>query len=112
MKRMLVLMLALAGPAAAGVPAYPPSQCAAFWHGFADVLGDHGERALAEGFLTVAERVEGAGAAAKVAEQRPLMATLVDAYVHDQDDQSRDLMDRLIAGCGELAADFPETQSR
>jgi hypothetical protein len=107
-----LLALLLAAPAAAAEESVLPlrlATCAALWQGYADVLGDRGERALAARFQdAAASLVGGAEAAALVAERRPWMADLLVAYTEHQDEQSRELFERLVAGCGALAGDLPE----
>lgn len=87
---------------------YPPSTCAALWEGFADKFGDDGERALAARFRGWSDALIGAAETeALIAERRPWIRDLLEAYVLDGDDQSRDLFERLIRGCGAMAADLP-----
>ena len=94
----------LAVSASADVNPYPPSYCAALWEGYADVLG---ERALAARFREVSvRRIGEAETDAQIAERRPWMADLLNAYIHHQDDQSRRLFERLVRGCGDLAGDL------
>lgn len=97
-------------PAAApadSINPYPPAYCAALWEGYADVLGDEGERALAAQFREASVRQIGeAETDAVIAERRPWMADLMHAYIHHQDDQSRRLFERLVRGCGDLAGDL------
>lgn len=89
-------------------PPYPLSTCAALWEGYADVLGDEGERALAARFRAASARLVGqAETDALVAERRPWMRDLLTAYVEHGDDQSRELFERLVTGCGRMAADLP-----
>jgi hypothetical protein len=86
---------------------YPPAYCAALWEGYADVLGDEGERALAAQFREASIRLLGETETdALIAERRPWMADLMFAYVYHQDDQSRRLFERLVRGCGDLATDL------
>ena len=106
----LLALLALASPAGAqeDVATLRLATCAALWQGYADVLGDDGERALAARFRDAAARIGGeAEADALIAERRPWMADLLVAYVHDQDRQSRELFERLVTDCGPLEADLP-----
>ena len=87
---------------------YPPSYCAALWEGYADVLGDQGERALAAQFREASIRLIGeAETDAQIADRRPWMVDLMYAYVYHQDDQSRRIFERLVTSCGRLAADLP-----
>jgi hypothetical protein len=110
-RRALLLFVgnALATPAVADdrLSIYPSATCAALWEGYADVLGDGGERALAARFREVSvRRIGQAETDARIAERRPWMVDLMNAYIHDQDDQSRDLFARLVRGCGDLAGDL------
>ncbi|TNC52943.1 hypothetical protein FHG66_01225 [Rubellimicrobium rubrum] len=90
------------------VHAYPPAYCAAFWQGYADVLGDDGERALADRFRDASVRLIGeAETDAIIEERRPWIRDLMDAYIYAQDDQSRKLFERLVTDCGRLEADLP-----
>ena len=93
---------------AADVAGLRLATCAAFWQGYADVLGDDGERALAAKFRDEAIRLAGeAEAVALIEERRPWMRDLMVAYIHHQDDQSRDLFERLVTDCGGISADLP-----
>lgn len=106
----MALLLAVLPPAGMADTAalYPPSTCAALWEGFADRFGDSGERALASRFRDASVAAVGAAETdALVAERRPWIGDLLEAYVLDGDDQSRDLFERLVRGCGEAAADLP-----
>jgi hypothetical protein len=86
---------------------YPPAYCAALWEGYADVLGDEGERALAAQFREASVRLIGeAETDASIAERRPWMVDLIYAYIYHQDDQSRRIFERLVRGCGDLAGDL------
>lgn len=107
--RALALAL-LATPAAAepSLPALRLATCAALWEGYADVLGDDGERALAARFEAAAVRLGGEEARALVEERRPWMRDLLHAYTEHQDDQSRELFERLVTDCGTLAADLDD----
>lgn len=106
---LTALLALLATPAPADTSAlYPPSTCAALWEGFADKFGDSGERALAARFRDASVASIGAAETdALVAEHRPWIRDLLEAYVLDGDSQSRDLFERLVRGCGEAAADLP-----
>jgi len=100
-------LLATAGSADT-VSRYPPAYCAALWEGYADVLGDEGERALAAEFRAASIRLIGeAETDAQIAERRPWIVDLMTAYIHDQDRQSREIFERLVTSCGRLAADLP-----
>ncbi len=115
--RLPGLLALLAAPALAQTAAetrdgtrspYPPATCAALWEGFADKFGDDGERALAARFRGWSEDLVGAaGTEALIAERRPWIRDLLEAYVLDGDSQSRDIFERLVRGCGEMAADLP-----
>ena len=97
----------LATAAIADIAPYPPAYCAALWEGYADVLGDEGERALAAEFRAASIRLIGeAQTDADIAERRPWIVDLMTAYIHDQDRQSREIFERLVTGCGRLAADL------
>ncbi len=98
----------LASPALADdTTPYPPAYCAALWEGYADVLGDEGERALAAEFRAASVRLIGeAETEALIAERRPWMVDLMSAYIYHQDDQSRRIFERLVRGCGDLAGDL------
>jgi hypothetical protein len=90
------------------VSPYPPAYCAALWDGYADVLGDEGERALAAEFRAASVRLIGeAETDREIAERRPWIVDLLTAYIHDQDRQSREIFERLVTSCGRLAADLP-----
>ncbi|WP_210527386.1 hypothetical protein [Rubellimicrobium arenae] len=105
---LMVGLLAAGDGRADTIPPYPPSTCAALWEGYADVLGDEGERALAARFRAASVKLIGATETdALIDERRPWMRDLLAAYVYDQDDQSRDLFERLVTGCGRLEADLP-----
>lgn len=99
----------LASPADADdTTPYPPAYCAALWEGYADVLGDEGERALAAEFRAASVRLIGeAETDALIAERRPWMVDLMTAYIYHQDRQSRRIFERLVRSCGQLAADLP-----
>lgn len=108
----LACLLAGAFAATAGraetISPYPPAYCAALWEGYADVLGDEGERALAAEFRAASIRLIGeAETDRQIAERRPWIVDLMTAYIHDQDRQSREIFERLVTGCGRLAADLP-----
>ncbi len=105
---LLAAQVLLAAPAVAQeVSPYPPAYCAALWEGYADVLGDNGERALAAQFREASVRLIGeAETDAQIAERRPWIVDLMNAYIYHQDDQSRRLFERLVRGCGELAGDL------
>ncbi len=107
--RLPLLLAFLATPALAepSLPTLRLATCAALWEGYADVLGDEGERALAARFESAAVAEGGEAARALIAERRPWMRDLLVAYIHESDDQSRDLFTRLVTDCGALAADLP-----
>lgn len=97
---------------------YPDAaQCAAFWLGRADyaersayLTGEAEARAAGEAFRKEALRTSNdtAKTEALIADQRPLMALLSEAYIYGGDEQSRDIFERLTAGCGDLATTLPE----
>ena len=87
---------------------YPPAHCAALWEGYADILGDEGERDLAARFRAASVALIGeAETESLISERRPWMRDLLRAYIHNGDDQSRDLFDRLLTECAILEADLP-----
>ena len=87
---------------------YPPAHCAALWEGYADILGDEGERDLAARFGAASVALIGeAETESLISERRPWMRDLLRAYIHNGDDQSRDLFDRLLTECAVLEADLP-----
>jgi hypothetical protein len=101
------------GASADTINPYPPAYCAALWEGYADVLGDRGERALAARFREASVRQIGeAETDALIAERRAWMVDLMDAYIHHQDDQSRELFERLVRGCGDLAGNLSLSEPR
>ncbi len=116
MWRAALLLVAL--PCFADEAIYPAAQCAAFWDGFGDAAeslrfldADPGVAARADAFRAVAYRLSGGKKAdidRKIAEQRPLMALLVEAYVLDADRQSRDIFQRLSQTCEAFGAQQPE----
>jgi hypothetical protein len=99
---------------------YPAAQCAAFWLGRDDYARaspfldrDPADLRLAEAFREVARRQTiGPPAAidAFIADQRPLMFDLFDAFIYGADKQSSDLHDRLLATCAAFAATQTETR--
>ena len=104
----LACLLAGTPLAADTVQTYPPAYCAAFWQGYADVLGDEGERALADRFRDASVRLIGeAETDALIEERRPWIRDMMSAYIYAQDDQSRELFERLVTECGRLEADLP-----
>ncbi len=98
---------------------YPDAaQCAAYWLGRADyadvstyLTGEAEARALGEAFRRAALRLshDRAQTDALIADQRPLMSLLSEAYIYGGDEQSREISERLVQGCENLAADLPET---
>ncbi len=94
--------------AAGSVRSQRLATCAALWDGYAAVLGDGPDEALARRFEAEAARHLGPEAARAAVEERgPWMVDLLDAYIRLGDDQSRALFDRLMTECGELGADLP-----
>jgi hypothetical protein len=82
--------------------------CSALWDGYADVMGDEGERQLALRFRTEAARIaEDQDVDAALAERRPWMVDLIQGYLRSGDRQSRDLFERLLSDCALLQADLP-----
>ncbi len=100
---------------------YPAAQCAALWFGYDDYARwsayldrDPGDLARARAFRAVAYSLNGGRTGpvdAYVAEQRRLMASMIEAMIYGGDRQSRDLFDRLTQTCADLAADHPETEA-
>jgi hypothetical protein len=118
----LALSLPCGGPAAAAPdPAlYPAAQCAALWFGWDDfarasTLLDRrrGDLALAEAWRREALRLTTGPAAmldAFIADQRPLMAALVeDAILGGR--VSADLLDRLLLTCDPAAVQRPDLEA-
>jgi hypothetical protein len=105
--------------AAMAQQSYPDAaQCAAYWLGRADYaavsayLDEEGAaRSLGDAFSAAALRLSNDPAETLrfIEDQRPLMTLLVDSYIYDNDRQSREISERLVEGCGELAATLPET---
>lgn len=107
MIRALALALLPLAARAAPVP-YPPSTCAALWEGLADRFGDEGEPALALRFRAWSESLIGeAETRAPIAERRPWMRDLLAAHALAQDDQSRELFERMAEGCAAMEAGLP-----
>lgn len=107
------------GTLAAVDPLYPAAQCAALRFGLADYARatpyldfNPQDVEAAEAFRAVALRFGGSEAEVDgfIADQRVLMARLVEAYVYSGDSQSRDLFERLVQTCGAFAARHPETR--
>ncbi|MFP7570367.1 hypothetical protein [Marivita sp. S2033] len=98
---------------------YPAAQCAAFWLGYEDYAQvspyldtDADAATAAAAFRKVALRLGGAESAvdAYIAEQRPLMALLMEGYIYGNDTQSREVFEDLSAICQEFADRHPETR--
>ncbi len=118
----LVLAAALALPAlGADDPGlYPAAQCAALLLGQDDYasrsqLLDRNPQdvVLAEAFRKVAHRLTNRDAAAIdsfIAQQIPIMAFLVEAYIFGGDRQSREVYESLWQDCADFAAEHPETR--
>ncbi|TNC73829.1 hypothetical protein [Rubellimicrobium roseum] len=103
----LLAGLPLAAPADDRPSIYPPAHCAALWEGYADVLGDEGERALAARFRAASVRVIGEAETDRlIAERRPWMRDLLTAYVRDGDEQSEELFETLLRNCARLEGDL------
>jgi hypothetical protein len=95
-------------PTSESVLAARLTTCSALWEGYADVLGDEGERELALRFRNEAARLTDATAArSAVSERRPWMVNLLHAYLESRDRQSRGLFERLLTDCARLEADLP-----
>ena len=97
----------------------PAAQCAAFWYGYAEYAErspyldiDPRDRQFADAFRAAAVRVADPDASVDrfIEDQRPLMLQLVDAYIYSSDRQSRDLFERQLATCSDVAANHPETR--
>ena len=117
----LLLANALAAASATAQPHPDAAQCAAYWLGRADyadtstyLTGEVEARAMGEAFRKAALRLsdDEAKTEAFIADQRPLMALLSEAYIYGGDEQSRDISERLIEGCGALARTLPELKGQ
>ena len=92
---------------------YPAATCAAFFLGRDDFARtsawldrNPGDPARAAALRDEAVRLNGGAAPevdAFVAEEREVLAFLFEAMILDQDEQSRDVHDRLVATCETLA---------
>ena len=108
------------GTGAAFAQPYPDAvQCAAYWLGRADYAaattylpGEDSAHTIGEAFRLVALRLsdDPVKTEAYIEDQRGLMMLLLDAHIYSNDSQSRDLSERLIARCGELAMTYGETR--
>ena len=118
---MLSLALALPCTAADDPGQFPAAQCAALWLGQDDyarhsnlLSQDPQDLALAAAFRAVAHRLTNRDAAAIdafIAQQVPIMAFMVEAYIFGGDRQSRDIYESLMADCASFAATQPETRA-
>jgi hypothetical protein len=117
---LLGAALALRCQAADDPAEYPAAQCAALWLGQDDyqrskvLKQDPQDVALGEAFRAVAHRLTNRDAAAIdafIAQQVPIMAFMVDAYIYGGDKQSREIYERLMQDCAAFAATQPETQA-
>ncbi|MGO4915545.1 hypothetical protein [Pseudogemmobacter sp. W21_MBD1_M6] len=116
----LGVLAAPPGVAATQDALYPAAQCAALWYGYGDYAkasayleGEDEAHATADGFYRTAIRLNDGAAAAIdsfVAEQRPLMALMIEAYIYGHDKQSQDLFESLSQICSDFAATQPETR--
>lgn len=107
----LACLICMTAPAGANAPsAYPASDCAAFWLGYADYaaqtsfLDAEAEReaqARGDAYRAIAGETAapGTGIQAEIARQRRLMADLAEAYIYGGDRASRALFERLLSGC-------------
>ncbi len=115
-----VALILLTTATSATAQTYPSAaQCSAFWLGRADYAaattnldGEEEARALGYAFQAAAVRMSEDSAAIKksIADQRPLMLLLLDAFIYENDKQSREISERLTDGCGALASQLPETR--
>ncbi len=115
MKRAALLLLALASPALAldRAARYPAAQCAAFWLGRDDYARaspyldrDTADLKLAQTSRDLAVALNGGNAAevdAFITQERKVMAFMLDAFIFGGDAQSRDVHDRLLQTCNDLA---------
>ena len=103
------------------VSIYPAAQCAAFWAGYADYARasahlekNPGDDARADAFRAVALRLATASPEEidrHIAEQRPLMVSMLDGVIRRGDGVSRRVFERLTKTCETFAATHPETQA-
>ena len=99
---------------------YPAAQCAALWLGYSDYAArshylsvDPTDATRAAAFRAVAlrlgtsprDRID-----AYIADQRPLMETMVEAMIFGRDRQSADVFEALGETCKSFAKDHPETR--
>ncbi|WP_299965348.1 hypothetical protein [uncultured Roseobacter sp.] len=104
--------------AASDEPLYPAAQCAAFWFGYADYAqwskfldGQPDDVELAQAFRAVALRLGDQTEVDRfIAQQRPLMALLMEATIYAQDRQSREVFETLSETCEDYGAAQPELQ--
>lgn len=105
--------------ASAQDPLHPAAQCAAVWFGSADfadgsphLTANPADTEMAKAFRDVALRLIGdpVQVDSLIADQRPQMLRLVESYIYGDDQQSRDLFERLTARCHDLAGRHPETR--
>jgi len=116
----LAAMTAAAGAGPRDPALFPAAQCAALWFGQDDYARastllprSPGDLALAQAFRQIALRQTTQGQAAIdafIAQQRPVMAFMVEAYIYGSDRQSRDLYESLSRDCADFAARQPETK--
>ncbi|SFP06251.1 hypothetical protein [Tranquillimonas alkanivorans] len=108
-----LLLFGLVATAQEDEALYPAAQCAALWLGFSDYIGGTAEADLGRAFRDVAVRLSGDAARvdAFIAEQRPLMSLMIDAHVWEQDEDSRDIFERLAQTCEAFGARHPETRA-
>lgn len=118
----LGVLVGSAGVAAEQDALYPAAQCAALWYGYGDYArastyldGQDEAYATAEKFRQAAVRLNDgatAGIDSFVAEQRRLMALMIEAYIYGHDKQSQDLFESLSQTCSDFAATQPETRTQ
>ncbi len=116
----VAVFMLLCGAVSADDFRYPAAQCAALMLGMAEYSHDSAffdsnpdpltDRAAA--FRAVAIRQNGGDAGpvdTAIADQRPQMTRLLDAYIVRFDDQSRDIFRRLLQTCQEVTIEYPES---
>ncbi len=118
---VLGAVLAVAAHGESDPAIFPAAQCAALWLGQDDyarhsslLARDPSDVALGEAFRAVAHRLTTRDAAAIdafIADQIPIMAFMVEAYIYGGDRQSRELYESLMDDCAAFAATQPETRA-
>lgn len=71
---------------------------------------DDERQQIAKAFRDLAIRTtnDPQGIDAFITQQQPLMVRLLDSYIYDQDETSRDIFERLSQDCDDLARRHPE----